>query len=359
MLPIIVDDEAIFSFPPIINSKRTEVSAATHELLIELTGEDLRTIDYMLNITLYALYLRGADIYSVEVVYPDHTNRRPSFDVRTLQVDVGYANDILGLELTSPQIKGLLEHMAFGVGEAASEYVVVEVPPYRADILHTRDVVDDVGRAYGYNNIVPTYPNTPSVGGLTPDSRLSSAARDIMVGLGCQDTLNFVLIGRGEAFGKMNAPVSDDVVEVANPYAEQYDIVRPSVLPSLMIVLSNNLHREYPQDIFEIGRVARLDDGENTGVREEDHVACTLCYAKAGYNEVKSRLQSLCLNFGRLDQLRTVATEHPSFIGGRCADVYVGDRKVGIIGELHPAVLKNWGIEMPVAAFEIELSALR
>jgi phenylalanyl-tRNA synthetase beta chain len=359
LMPIIVDDEAIFSFPPIINSKRTEVSINTHEILIELTGEDLRTIDYMLNIVLYALDMRDVDIYTIDVEYPDRTLSRPDFNVRTMQVDVGYVNDILGLELTSLQIKEYLERMGFGVGEVASDYVVVDIPSYRADILHLRDVVDDVGRAYGYNNIPPSYPNTPSVGSLTLDGRLASAARDILIGLGCQDTLNFVLIGKDEACAKMNLPPANDLIEIANPYAEQYNVVRPSILPSLLIVLSNNLHREYPQDIFEIGKTAHLEKSENTGVKEEDRVACALCYAKAGYNEAKSKLQSLCLNFGKLDKLRTVATDHPSCIAGRCAEIYIGDRKVGIIGELHPVVLKKWGIEMPIAAFEMELSALK
>jgi phenylalanyl-tRNA synthetase beta chain len=359
LMPIIVDDEAIFSFPPIINSKRTEVSIDTHGLLIELTGEDLRTIDYMLNIVLYALDMRGVEIYRLDVVYPDRTLSRPDFNIRSKQVDVSYVNNILGLELTALQIKALLERMGFNVGEVSSDYVTVEIPPYRADILHIRDIVDDVGRAYGYNNIAPAYPNTPSAGSLTADNRLASAARDILIGLGCQDTLNFVLTGKDEACAKMNVPVTSDIIEVANPYAEQYNIVRPTALPSLLIVLSNNLHREYPQNIFEIGKVARIDKRENTGVKEEDHIACALCYAKAGYNEAKSKLQSVCLNFSKLDKLRTVATDHPSYIPGRCAEIYVDDKKVGIIGELHPVVLKNWGIEMPVAAFEIELSALK
>ncbi|MGA9139464.1 MAG: phenylalanine--tRNA ligase subunit beta [Methanocella sp.] len=359
LMPIIVDDEAIFSFPPIINSKRTEVSLNTHELLIELTGEDLRTIDYMLNIVLYALDMRGAEIFSLQVEYPDRKVSRPDFSIRTMSVDVEYVNNMLGLELTSLQIKELLEHMGLGISEAASDYVIADIPPYRTDIMHRRDVVDDAGRAYGYNNIKPTYPNTPSVGGLTADNRLASAARDVMIGLGCQDTLNFVLIGKDEVFTKMNVPGTNDVVAVANPYAEQYNVVRPSILPSLLIVLSNNLHREYPQDIFEIGKTAHIDLSENTGVKEEDHLACALCYAKAGYNEIKAKLQSLCLNFGKLDKLRTVATDHPSYISGRCAEIFIGDMKAGMIGELNPVVLKKWGIEMPIAAFEMEMSALK
>jgi len=359
LVPIIVDDNAIFSFPPIINSKRTEVSVNTHDLLIELTGEDMRTIDYMLNIVLYSLSLRGATIYGLDIVYPDEKLQRPNFNVRNINIEVEYINHILGLELTAPEIKHLLERMGFGVPETGSNYLVVEIPPYRTDILHKRDVVDDVGRAYGYNNIRPVYPNTPSAGQLTPESRLSDAARGVMIGLGCQDTFNFILVGREETFAKMNLPEDGYAVELSNPYTDQYNIVRPSLLPSLMIVLSNNLHRDYPQNIFEVGPVVRINTSENTGVQEEEHLACALCYSKAGYNEIKSRLQSLCLNFGKLDRLKTVPTEHPSFIPGRCAEIRIDDKKIGVIGELHPIVLKNWGIEMPIAAFEMRISALK
>lgn len=359
LMPIIVDDEAIFSFPPIINSKRTEVSINTHDLLIELTGEDLRTIDYMLNIVLYSLDLRGATIYGLDVQYPDETLHRPNFQARSLNIEVGYVNDVLGLELTAPEVKALLERMGFGITEVGSDYLVVEIPPYRADILHKRDVVDDVGRAFGYNNITPSYPNTPSVGKLTETTKLGDAIRGALIGLGCQDTFNFILIGKDEVFTKMNLPVAGHAVEISNPYAEQYNIVRPSLIPSLMIVLSNNLHREYPQNIFEVGTVAHLDSGENTGVKEDEHVACTLCYAKAGYNEIKVKLQALCLNFGKLKDLRTEPADHPSYIPGRCAEIWIGGKKAGIIGEINPVVLKNWGIEMPIAAFEMEMTALK
>lgn len=359
LVPIITDDESIFSFPPIINSKRTEVTINTHEILVELTGEDLRTIDYMLNIALYALAMRGAEIYSIEVLYPDHTNVRPDLNVRLMNLEVEYVNRILGLRLTAPEIKALLERMGFGIVEESSDSVVVEIPPYRADILHSRDVVDDVGRAFGYNNIPPAYPNTPSVGNLTLENKLSDAAREVMIGLGCQDMFNFILIGKDEVFGKMNVIDDGTAVEISNPYAEQYNIVRPALLSSLLIVLSNNLHREYPQNIFEVGAVAHLDHSENTGVKEGEHVACALCYSKAGFNEIKSKLQSLCLNFGKLELLKTVPAEHPSYISGRCAEILICDKKVGMIGELNPVVLRSWGIEMPVAAFEMEVAALK
>ena len=182
-----------------------------------------------------------------------------------------------------------------------------------------RDLVDDVGRVYGFNNMKPRYPNTPSIGELSEGDKLATAVREVMVGLGCQDTLNFILIGKEENFAKMNRKPGREAVEISNPYTDQYNIMRTWIAPSLMIVLSNNLHREYPQNIFEVGKVAHLDNFENTGVKEEDHVACALCYAKAGVNEIKSKLQALCFNFGLADKLRTEPLDDPSFIPGDAA----------------------------------------
>lgn len=357
LVPVIFDAEGLFSFPPIINSKRTEVTIDTHEILIELTGEDLGTIDYMLNIALYAFYMRGATVCGLKVEYPDHTLTGPNLEVRTMRVGQPEINSVLGLELTTAQSAELLGRMGNGIAETGSDYLVAEIPPYRTDVIQTRDVVDDIGRVYGFNNMAPVYPKTPSAGELAKKTKLNDAVRETMIGLGCQDTLNFILIGKDETYAKMNVPDDGMSVELSNPYTDQYNIMRTGIAPSLMIVLSNNLHREYPQNIFEVGTVAHLDNFENTGVRAVEHVACALCYAKAGFNEIKTKLQALCYNFGK--EIKTVAVDHPSFIGGRCAGIFIGDKKAGIIGEIHPQVLKNWGIEMPIALFELEVASLK
>lgn len=358
-VPAIYDDEGLFSFPPIINSKRTEVKLDTHDLLIELTGEDLRTIDYMLNIVVYALTMRGARVHSLKVEYPDNTLTRPDMSVRSMRIDVSYVNRILGLGLTSVEIKALLMRMGFGIPETSSEYLIVEIPPYRTDILHKRDVVDDVGRVYGFNNIAPAYPKTPSVGQLTEKNKLADAVREVMIGLGLQDTLNFMLIGKDENYTKMNLPEGSDSVEISNPYNEQYNVVRSWIAPSLMIVLSNNLHREYPQNISEVGKTISVKLEENTGVIEVDKVACAICHSKAGFDEARSKLQALCFNFGKADRLQTLPIEHPTFLNGRTASIVIDDSEVGVIGEVSPEVLKKWGIDMPIALFEMEISALK
>ena len=225
-------------------------------------------------------------------------SNRPNLEVRTMRAGLSHINSILGLKLTA--ITGERNAVTHGQRHCRDRQrlCVVEIPPYRTDVIHPRDVIDDIGRVYGFNNMKPVYPNTPSVGQLTEQDKLNDAVREVMIGLGCQDTLNFILIGKDETYAKMNIPDDGMAVELSNPYTDQYNIMRTWIAPSLMIVLSNNLHREYPQNIFEVGSVAHLDNFENTGVKEEEHVGCALCYSKAGFNEIKTKLQSLFFNFG-------------------------------------------------------------
>jgi phenylalanyl-tRNA synthetase beta chain len=119
--------------------------------------------------------------------------------------------------------------------------------------------------------------------------------------------------------------------------------------------LSRNTNRTYPQHVFEIGRV--LSHGDTaTGVTEAFRVATVLCGDDADYTRIRQVLDTI---FDAFDIEATYeATEHPSYIEGRAARVYVDDVGVAYIGEIHPAVLENFGIEMPCATFELNLSDL-
>jgi phenylalanyl-tRNA synthetase beta chain len=145
-------------------------------------------------------------------------------------------------------------------------------------------------------------------------------------------------------------------VAITEPYSEDYTILRPWALPSLLMVLENNTHRAYPQDLAEVGLVAERDDAVNTRVAESRHVAGVLARTDATYEDAKARLQAVCRSFGV--ELETPPTTHPSFIDGRVASVVIDGDAVGVVGEIHPAVLVEHDLELPVAGFEFELSAL-
>ncbi|MFB6071993.1 MAG: phenylalanine--tRNA ligase subunit beta [Halobacterium sp.] len=364
--PAIYDDIGLFSFPPVINGRRTEVSTDSRELFVELTGTDQWTIDRMCAIVCYALDARGATVEDVTVEYGDRELRRPDFEVRTKRVAHDRIETLLGIDLAAEDVVDLAERAGLDATPADDSDDLaydVDVPPYRVDVLHPVDVVDDVGRAYGFNELVPRYPDVSTIGGRTETSRLEASARQTLVGLGFEDLLNFNMTSEAENFARMRLSPGDDTVGAAapatieEPYSEDFTILRTWALPSLVSVLENNTHRSYPQDLAEIGFAARVDDATETGVAERRTVAAVLARHDASYEDAKARLQALCDEF-HVD-LETPPTDHPSFIDGRAASIVVDGDSVGVVGELHPAVIVDHDVEVPVAGFEFELDALR
>ena len=371
--PAIYDAIGLFSFPPVINGRRTEVSAGSRDLLVEMTGTDQWTVDRMLNIVCYALSARGAQVERVEVEYADgspgehagQTLDRPDLSTKTKTVTHDRVEGVLGVGLEAETVVDCAERAGLDAepttadGEPAYE---VAVPPYRVDALHPLDIVDDIGRAYGFNELEPRYPDVSTVGGRHERSRLENAARDTLVGLGFEDLLNFHMINEAENFERMHVDPGDDCVgsgepvTIREPYSEDYTVLRTWALPSLLMVLENNTHRSYPQNLAEIGLAAEVDEDANTGTAERRTVAAVLARTDVSYEDAKARLQALATAFGK--DLKTPAADHPTFIDGRAAEVVFDGHSAGVVGEVHPAVLVEHDLEVPVAAFEFDLDAL-
>src|SRR6056297_2391325 len=379
--PAIYDELGLFSFPPVINGRRTEVEAESRDLLIELTGTDQWTIDHVCNIICYALSARGGTIEAVDIEYADASAAddeyganlvRPDFSVRTKSLSHDRIETVLGVDLDQDTVLDLFERSGLSAAvddDQAGTVYEVEIPPYRVDVLHPMDLVDDLGRAYGFNELEPRYPDVGTVGGRHERTRLEDAVRASLVGLGFEDLLNFHMISAEANYERLNIEPSatagdadrrlvgaGEPVEITGPYSEDYTQLRSWVLPSLLMVLENNTHRAYPQDLAEIGLAAEVDDSENTNVAEHRSIGAVLARNDATYEDAKARLAALCDDFDA--DLETPATEHPSFITGRVADVVVDGETVGVIGEIHPQVLVDHDLELPVAAFELRLDAL-
>ncbi|ELK51870.1 phenylalanyl-tRNA ligase subunit beta, partial [Haloferax sp. BAB-2207] len=286
------------------------------------------------------------------------------FEVETKHVSHDRIETVLGVELELDEVIDLFERSGLDANAELGEETVYEVsiPPYRVDVLHPLDLVDDVGRAYGFNELEPRYPDVGTVGQRHERSRLEDAVRTSLVGLGFEDLLNFHMISEEENYERMDVEVGSEYLgggepaSITEPYSEDYTMLRTWVLPSLTMVLENNTHRAYPQDLAEIGHVAHRDDDENTRVAEARHVAAVLARHDATYEDAKARLAALCRDFDA--DLETPATDHPSFIDGRTAAVVIDGEEVGVVGELHPKVIVEHDLELPVAAFEFDLSAL-
>jgi phenylalanyl-tRNA synthetase beta chain len=384
-MPAIYDDVGLFSFPPVINGRRTEVTTDSRDLFIEMTGTDGWTIDRMLNVVCYALDARGGQVEAVNVAYeggatyPDEGPdlRRPDLSVDEKRVAHDRIETILGIDLGIEETVDLFERSGLDAeprDPGDGTVYRVTIPPYRVDALHPLDLIDDVGRAYGFNELVPRYPDVSTVGGRHERSRHERAVRDLLVGLGFEDLLDFHLTSEAANFERtgLSPDAGDpdgaiwsegdtvgggDPLVITEPYSSEYAIVRTWALPSLLTVLSNNTHRAYPQDLAEIGLAMREDHGAATNVAEWRTVAGVLARNEATYEDAKARLSALARRFGA--DLETPPTEHPTFIEGRAAAVVLDGEVAGVVGEVHPEVLVAHDLEVPVAAFEFRLGALR
>ena len=146
------------------------------------------------------------------------------------------------------------------------------------------------------------------------------------------------------------------LVELENVHNIEYSAMRAWVIPSIMEVLGNNKHNEYPQNLFNIGIVFKKDKSKETNVKEDTRLAVALCGEDSDFTKIKQVFDYL---LKQIDcSYETAETEHPSFISGRVARIAVNSRNVAYIGEISPAILENFDLLMPVAAFELNLSEL-
>jgi phenylalanyl-tRNA synthetase beta chain len=363
LYPMLYDSEGkVLSFPPIINSNDLgKITEESVNLLVEVTGTYYQTVLNTLNLVTLALIDRGGKAYTTTVHYPagkeytQGTVVTPDFSNRTFKLGVAETNKLLGLKLSGAEIADLLGTAGLGVEKVSAECLSVLVPCYRVDVMHQVDIIEDVAVAYGYNNIKPLWRELPTTGKAKPDQQLINTARDLMVGLGYQEILNTTMTNQETLFAKMKMEPSK-YVELANPKVITMNCLRNQLLPGLMEFLSVNQSVEFPQKIFELGKVTLPDALAETRTRDENWLSAATTHPNANFSEIKSALDSFMANFGVEWMIRE--TSHPCFMEGRVGEILVNGVCVGFVGEINPAVLEAWKLENPAAAFELHIQTL-
>jgi len=349
--PLLIDSAGIvLSMPPIVNSEDTRVTSNTKRLFIDVTGDDERTVNRILTIMMTSLAERGFDLLSVAIKYPTRSVRTPNLKATKQRLKVAAANEFLGLNLKPKDVVALMKRMRFDAASAA-EVLTVSVPPYRSDVMHEIDLIEDLAIAYGYNKLVPTLPNVVTVGEKHHIERSSEKARDVMIGLDFMEVMTYTLTNPDINFKLMRT--SGEAATIANPISEEYTIVRNWLLPSLLSALRENRRNPLPQQIFEVGDVVRLSPESETGAVNVRKVAAATIGGQANFTYIRAIAEALLRELGITYEFR--AMEHPSFIDGRAAEFLVKNKRIGIIGELHPEVILGFELEHPVAAFELDL----
>lgn len=345
-VPIILDaHDNVLSFPPIINGTITTVSASTTDLFIDTTGTDLPALSKVLAILVSSLAEAGGEVEQVEVRGPD-SRVTPDLSPDEQALDVEAANAWLGLDLPAEGIADALRRMAYGADPDGAQ-VRVEVPAYRADILHAVDLYEDVAIGVGYDEIEPAQPTVPTTGRDLAWRRTQRRVRQVLTGLGFLETMSLTLTDPETAYEKTRREPTQRV-ELSNPVSEEQRLIRDALLPSLLHLLSLNTHRDLPQQLFETGSVVTPD------ATNQRRVAFVKAAAETGFTEAKGMAQAL-IEDGLDADFDVEEAADPAFVDGRAARVRVDGEDRGIVGEVHPEVLEAFELRVPVIAAELEL----
>jgi len=354
--PIFIDsDKNILSMPPIINSQLTgKITEDTKDIFIECSGFDFEILKKTLNIIVTALADMGGKIYQMEIKYKN-TKITPELTNEKMKISLENTNKHLGIKINEKQLKQFLEKMGHNYNKG-----VVEIPAWRADILHEVDLIEDVAIAYGYENFIPKIPEISTMGKENQKETIKKKISEILIGLNMLELSNYHLTNQKDQFKKMGVQ-EKEFIQVEESKTD-YTILRKDLTHYLLKIISENTDSEYPQSIFEIGKVFELKEDVN----ETENLAAAI--APGNFTQIKQVIEYLF----RMTDIKIKfeePEEFPSyFIGGRCAEIFLVDNsseksedknsRIGFIGEVHPKILKNWKIKMPVALFEISLEEI-
>ncbi len=355
MYPYLKDSEKILSMIPIINSKATAVRESTTALFIDITGTDRRAVERALDILACSFIDQGCEVHPCIIKYGSMAEHTPSLGARRIAVSTAKASSRIGVPMTSNEMLAHASKMGYGT-KAEGKRAVLELPPYRLDLINDQDVIEDIAVGYGYRNITPKPIFTAGAAGAEHKNPVVRAALEkLMVGLGYTEALNMHLTNEEINFSNMGRKHDEkSAVEVAESKTEAITMLRTSILPQLLQNLGASTSERMPQRLFEVGSVFRVRDGI---VVEDITIGFLSEHSKANLAEARTVVNYI------IDLLKLKANiksgNDPSMIEGRTGTVADGAGAVhrGVFGELHPEVLTKFGIEEPVVGGEIVVEA--
>jgi len=353
-------DGGVLSMAPVINSADIgAVQVGDRDLLVEFTGTDMAAVCLATSIVACDFANAGYEIKPLRVDYAFETPfgrsvTFPYYFQTPASVDSGRVSRLLGDSIGPEQVVEALSVMGVRA-EAHGQHIRAWPPEYRDDFIHAVDLVEDVMIGRGMASFRPERPRDFTIGRLSPIESFTRKAKDVMVGLGYQEMI-YNYLGSGKDYiERMNIP-ADDVIRISNPMSENFEYVRPSTLPGLLQSEAVSSKAPYPHRIFEAGKVAFLDDARNYGTSTRQRMGFLCSHQSADYNELAGVVSALLYYMG--EEYTVEDSVDPRFLPGRQARILIRGAEVGVFGELHPAVLANWGITMPCAACELDLDSL-
>lgn len=350
--PMIIDAENnVLSFPPITNGSITRIDPNTTNLFVEVTGTNMKAAEDILSIISMTLYDMGFSIYTVLANLDGISKETPDMGCSKIKVETNYINKLLGLALNRSEILRCLKKSRLD-GELVSDTTIeCTIPRYRTDIIDDTDIVEDIAIGFGINRFEAAKPSSALYGNRSYSSSYLDLVRETMIGLGLTEVVNFNLVSRRVHYQLMGIPEPSNMLTVEKTKSIEHEILRERLIPSLIETLSHNIHEEYPQALFEIGKIFRLKDR----ILEYWNLGLVLAHSKSNYSSCKSIVQTFlktCIG----KEISTKTNQNAMFVLGRSSNIIVDGMTVGYIGEIKPTISSSFKLRVPVVAAELSLS---
>lgn len=267
-----------------------------------------------------------------------------------LEIRPEKVNGLLGTDLSTEEMMAILTKLEIKT-EKKQDHLMVEAPSFRKDLQQEADFIEEIGRIYGFDKIVPTLMKGDiMVGGLSEHQKMKERLKDALAACGCFESLTYSFVSP-TSVEKIRLPKESfkrDFVKLLNPLGDETSVMRTSVLPNMMEVLARNIHRKVPMGRFyEIGNVfySKLGESSNVLPMEVTELIIATFGKKEDFFTLKGILEHLLNKMGIQQIVYEEEPNHPSYHPGRCANVYAEGKLLGTMGEIHPMVGENYDLD--------------
>ncbi|NLC37676.1 MAG: phenylalanine--tRNA ligase subunit beta, partial [Clostridia bacterium] len=281
-------------------------------------------------------------------------------------------NAILGTDLSTETIKSILQRLQFPITQQSRQGMTVAIPPYREDISGEIDLIEELARLYGYNNIPLTMPESGAKAERkTPLQKLIQTCLEVMTGCGLTQVINYSFINP-QHIQRLGLPPYHPwcrYIRLANPLSEEQSVMRTTLIPGMLNTALKNFNRQVTNlGIFEIGRIY-LPSHDPGRLPEEREMLTALISGKHSpgwkwaeqdldFFLLKGVAQTLIHQVARCEPEFIPLTDHPVYHPGRSAKILVDHIRLGEIGELHPDVQDSFDLKQRVCLLNLDLNTL-
>ncbi|MHB1648156.1 MAG: hypothetical protein ACYCR8_05390 [Cuniculiplasma sp.] len=331
------DKKGIISVPPLFNSWRTRVKERSQNLLVDITAEDKKSLETALRLSVGYFINSGAEIRLMKSDNGD-------FDINELisrrksKLTPVMIRKYIGIKSSEEDIEKNLRKMGYKK-TSTSEF---EIFTGRTDVMGSVDLMEDFLKGMGLDQI-PESPLYSSFTGSQENTNLMSHnARKILLSMGLQEVVNFVLTSP-----KAN---QSGGLKILNAKSGEYSEARSDLLNGILEFFQRNKHNGFPQKIFEVGDI--IENGNQSKA-----IAIGICSSNSSYSEMKGYMDSL-ISSTSVSNFKVLQDDIKHFIKGRSGVIEKNGKICGFIGELHPDKIKELGLELPISFLQVDLHSL-